>query len=57
MKYEIITIGSFPVGQELIRRTNQNGVVWFIPTDEANADYQQYLEWVAEGNEPEVIDD
>jgi len=25
----------------------------FIPVDEANADYQEYLKWVAEGNEAE----
>ena len=24
-----------------------------IPTDESNTDYQEYLEWVAEGNTPE----
>ncbi len=25
----------------------------FIPFDEANTDYKQYLEWVAEGNTAE----
>jgi hypothetical protein len=25
----------------------------WIPPDEANTDYKQYLEWVAEGNEAE----
>lgn len=25
----------------------------FIPLDEANNDYQEYLKWVAEGNEAE----
>tara|TARA_B100000427_G_scaffold217542_1_gene181695 strand:- start:126 stop:290 length:165 start_codon:yes stop_codon:yes gene_type:complete len=27
-----------------------------IPFDEANTDYQEYLEWVAKGNTPEEAD-
>lgn len=27
-----------------------------VPIDEANTDYQKYLEWVAEGNTPEEAD-
>ena len=28
----------------------------FIPADEANTDYANYLEWVEEGNTPEAAD-
>jgi hypothetical protein len=29
----------------------------FIPFDESNRDYQEYLEWVKAGNEPEPADE
>ena len=36
-----------------IKLTQDDGLMKFIPLDEANTDYQEYLEWLAEGNTPE----
>ena len=37
--------------------TQDDGQVWSIPFNPANKDYQEYLAWVAEGNEPDPADE
>ncbi len=37
----------------MVKRTTDSS---FIPMDEANTDYQEYLEWIAAGNTPEPAD-
>jgi hypothetical protein len=39
--YEVIPVSD--VSPEIIKRTDEDGQVWFIPTDPANSDYQAYL--------------
>ena len=37
--------------------TSEDGKVWAIPINSDNTDYQQYLAWLAEGNEPLPADE
>jgi len=39
MTYELITQDNATI----IKRTDADGQVWWIPTDPANSDYQAYL--------------
>ena len=48
MTYKIIRADDY----EAIQRVSDTA---FIPMDEANTDYQAYLAWLAEGNEPEIV--
>jgi len=48
-----------PYGEVVTTAINKyiDGVhVLCLPFDEANTDYQEYLEWVAEGNTAEAAD-
>jgi hypothetical protein len=51
MTYEEITD---EIGNEVIKRTDKNGVVTWIPKDLANSDYQRYLNPEAEQSTPMV---
>jgi hypothetical protein len=42
-----------PIGQEFILIVETNT---YIPIDQENNDYKEYLKWVAEGNTPEPAD-
>ena len=41
--------------RKAIQKTD-GGIIYSIPFDERNTDYQEYLAWVADGNTPEAAD-
>ena len=52
--YQKLVIPFSSKTEEFIVRTADNA---YIPFDPANTDYQEYLAWLAEGNEPLPADD
>ena len=42
MKYEIVEREVF-LGGTILKRTDSDGSIWWIPLDENNSDYREYL--------------
>ena len=49
--YEEVTT---ELGNTILKRTDADGKVWWIPMDEANSDYQRYLNPEAEHFTPNL---
>ena len=52
--YKIINPPILGEPSNCVNRLSDNA---FIPFDPANSDYQEYLKWLAEGNEPLPADE
>jgi hypothetical protein len=44
MEYEIVK--DERTDAEILKRTDTDGKIWWIPMDESNSDYQAYLRWL-----------
>ena len=42
---------------QTVSRQNEDDSITYIPNDEANTDYQAFLLWKSEGNEPLPADE
>jgi len=54
--YEEIINKTLTGTSTIIKRTDENGLIAWIPTDPANSDYQRYLNPEAEQSTPPVIE-
>jgi len=52
--YKLTKTDELYPNSKLVIRLSDNA---FIPFDPANTDYQAYLKWIAEGNEPLPADE
>ena len=54
--YKIFKVISYGVEHNHIIQDRGNGEFTSFPADENNPNYQEYLEWVADGGVPEEAD-
>jgi len=54
MKYKLIKNIDGTINTTQVQRISDGA---FIPLEPDNTDYQEYLEWLAEGNQPEEADE
>lgn len=54
MYYKLEIIRNNYTSTTIVKIEDDN--TYWIPTDESNSDYQTYLAWLDEGNEPEEFD-
>jgi hypothetical protein len=55
--YKIIHITDLGKVTTVIKRTDSETTRSFIPMDENNSDYQEYLRWLEAGNTPEPAEE
>lgn len=56
MQYKLCPIIRNNTEVKAINRYNDDGSISSIPVNPDNRDYQAYLAWLAEGNEPEAAE-
>jgi hypothetical protein len=55
VKYKLV-IMSPATEPNCVVKTHEDGAISAFPMSEDNRDYREYLEWVAEGNQPDPAD-
>lgn len=56
MEYKRVNDDDGNVNNDVIKLTDDNGHIYFIPNDSTNIEWIAYQEWLDLGNEPEPAD-